>query len=103
MDETVWGDPDTFRPERFLGSEADSFPNPLIVVFGYGMRCVLFARAILFSLGICWNRVCPGMYLADRVGFHIGATVAALYDVIPLEGCSRPKLGSIAYTDGVTR
>ncbi len=38
MDEAVWGDPNTFRPERFLGPGADSLPKPLVATFGYGMR-----------------------------------------------------------------
>ncbi|KIM28319.1 hypothetical protein M408DRAFT_69838 [Serendipita vermifera MAFF 305830] len=84
-DPKVWGDPENFRPERFLTEEAKSLPNPLLVTFGFGMR------------------VCPGMYLADRIGFHLGATVAALYDVAPLEGKSRPNPQSVEYTDTALR
>jgi len=39
-DPRVWGDPEIFRPERFLAPNADSLPNPLVIVFGYGARCV---------------------------------------------------------------
>lgn len=42
MDPHVWGDPQTFRPERFLEPGADSLPNPLTVIFGYGMRHVFW-------------------------------------------------------------
>ncbi|KIM28306.1 hypothetical protein M408DRAFT_329415 [Serendipita vermifera MAFF 305830] len=84
-DPKVWGDPEAFRPERFLTEEANSLPNPLVLIFGYGMR------------------VCPGMYLADRTGFHMGATIAALYDVAPLEGKSRPRPESAEYTDSLIR
>ena len=45
------------------------------------------------------NRVCPGMYLADSVGFQIASALAALYDVVPLEGRSRPEPESVEYTD----
>ena len=38
MDPRVWGDAEKFRPERFLEAGADSLPNPLTVIFGYGMR-----------------------------------------------------------------
>ncbi|KAG8825363.1 hypothetical protein FRC19_011600 [Serendipita sp. 401] len=42
IDPKVWGDPEIFRPERFLsqsnnGAEA-CLPNPSIVVFGFGSR-----------------------------------------------------------------
>lgn len=84
-DPKVWGDPENFRPERFLTDEANDLPNPLSVVFGYGMR------------------VCPGMYLADRTGFHISTTVAALFDVAPLEGKSRPRPEFAEYTDALFR
>ncbi|PVF91786.1 cytochrome P450, partial [Serendipita vermifera] len=40
----TWGDPEVFRPERFLERDAAERPNPLLMTFGYGMR------------------VCPGMY-----------------------------------------
>lgn len=43
------------------------------------------------------------MYLADRTGFHMGATIAALYDVAPLEGKSRPRPESAEYTDSLIR
>jgi cytochrome P450 len=39
-DTRVWKDPDMFKPERFLEPEAAERPNPLTVLFGYGMRCV---------------------------------------------------------------
>lgn len=39
-DAKVWGDPEVFRPERFLGEEGQRLPNPLVLVFGFGMRYV---------------------------------------------------------------
>ncbi|KIM28315.1 hypothetical protein M408DRAFT_23718 [Serendipita vermifera MAFF 305830] len=80
-DPGVWGDPESFRPERFLESGADSLPNPLVVIFGYGMR------------------VCPGLYLADRIGFLYSASMAMLFDVLPLEGKTIPDPATVEYAD----
>lgn len=85
MDPKVWGDPEAFRPERFLEAGAHALPNPLVVAFGYGAR------------------VCPGIYLADKTGFHIATTIAALYEIAPLEGRSRPKPELTEYTDTAFR
>ncbi|PVF93573.1 cytochrome P450 [Serendipita vermifera] len=78
-DPRVWGDPEVFRPERFLEPDADQRPNPITVLFGWGMR------------------VCPGMYLADRIIFHLVATIISLYKVEPLEGHKIPDRKSVEY------
>ncbi|PVF97375.1 cytochrome P450 [Serendipita vermifera] len=79
-DPKVWGDPEVFRPERFLEPSASQRPNPITTLFGWGMR------------------VCPGMHFADRVVFHMVATIISLYKVEPLEGKGLPELDSIEYT-----
>ncbi|KAG8805393.1 hypothetical protein FRC17_005540 [Serendipita sp. 399] len=81
-DPKVWGDPEVFRPERFLsGRTSDSLPNPLNIVFGFGFR------------------ICPGMYLADRAGFHVAATTVSLFHILPLEGNQRPDPATVKYAD----
>ncbi|PVF93583.1 cytochrome P450 [Serendipita vermifera] len=79
-DHRMWGDPEVFRPERFLESGAAQLPNPITVQFGWG------------------TRQCPGIYLADRVIFHLVTTVISLYNVDPLEGSSIPDPNGIEYT-----
>ncbi|PVF98744.1 cytochrome P450 [Serendipita vermifera] len=85
-DPRLWGDPEAFRPERFLNGMAGQFlPNPISVLSGYG------------------RRACPGVHLADRVGFHLATTLLALYSILPLEGHKVPDPNSIQYNDGTIR
>ncbi|KAG8797782.1 hypothetical protein FRC17_007646 [Serendipita sp. 399] len=82
-DPKVWGDPENFRPERFLlehNPDAASLPDPGSILFGFGMR------------------ICPGMYLADRAGFHIAASTMSLFDVLPLEGQTVPHPDDVEYS-----
>lgn len=79
-DPKVWGDPEVFRPERFLGPSGSQLPSPVMVHFGWGMR------------------QCPGMYLADRVVFHLVAMVISLYKMEPLDGSTLPDPKSVKYT-----
>lgn len=40
-DPVVWGDPEVFRPERFLvehNPSANDLPNPTQLIFGFGTR-----------------------------------------------------------------
>jgi hypothetical protein len=101
-DPNVWGDPEVFRPERFLEASASDLPNPTLI-FGYGTRHVLYL--LLLILSSCYSRasVCPGMYLADRTGFHIAATTIALYNIVPLEGEEIPDPNTIEYTNTIFR
>lgn len=36
MDKKEWGDPETFRPERFLNDRGNVIPNQSLIPFGLG-------------------------------------------------------------------
>ncbi|CAG7852162.1 O-methylsterigmatocystin oxidoreductase Short=OMST oxidoreductase; AltName: Full=Aflatoxin B synthase; AltName: Full=Aflatoxin biosynthesis protein Q; AltName: Full=Cytochrome P450 64 [Serendipita indica DSM 11827] len=84
-DPSIWGDPDVFRPERFLDSDASTLPDPNVLVFGFG------------------SRICPGMYFADRAAFHVALTSVSLFSILPLEGEKVPHIDDIEYTKDVTK
>ncbi|PVF96201.1 cytochrome P450 [Serendipita vermifera] len=85
-DPRIWDEPDTYKPERWLkeyNPKADSLPSIYDIVFGFG------------------RRLCPGQFLADRVGFIFAAAVLKTYDILPIEGETLPK--EFVYQDAVTR
>ncbi|CCA72716.1 related to O-methylsterigmatocystin oxidoreductase [Serendipita indica DSM 11827] len=85
VDPSIWGDPDSFRPERFLGPDANTLPDPSLLIFGFG------------------TRICPGMHFADRVAFHTALTSVSLFNILPLEGKQVPDIDRIEYTKDITR
>jgi len=38
-DPRVWDEPNTFKPERFLGEIKEPMFDPLALIFGFGRRC----------------------------------------------------------------
>lgn len=38
MDEKIWGDPEVFRPERFINEKGEFFQDKRVIHFGFGMR-----------------------------------------------------------------
>ncbi|GJE90538.1 cytochrome P450 [Phanerochaete sordida] len=65
MDETVYHDPLSFIPERFLDQSDSEVMDPTIWAFGFG------------------RRVCPGKHLAENSVFIQIATLLAMFDFSP--------------------
>jgi hypothetical protein len=45
------------------------------------------------------SRVCPGMNLADRLAFHIVATIISVFELVPLEGKTLPNPKDVEWSD----
>ncbi|CAG7852728.1 SubName: Full=Related to cytochrome P450 CYP2 subfamily-Aspergillus oryzae {ECO:0000313/EMBL:CCA74614.1} [Serendipita indica DSM 11827] len=85
-DPRVFTNPDSYTPERWLpehNPDASNLPDVYEFVFGFG------------------RRICPGQFLADRIGFVFAAAVLKMYDILPLEGEELPK--EFLYQDAITR
>jgi len=74
-DPEVWGDPENFRPERFLSSD--------------GLKVVKHESLIPFSAG---KRQCPGKTLARDQLFLFVTTLAQTFRICNEEGSSLPTL-----------
>ncbi|KAJ7496489.1 cytochrome P450 [Mycena latifolia] len=62
-DEDVYPDPDTFKPERFLGDEYPTVQDPEMAAFGFG------------------RRICPGRHLAVSSLWITIASILATMDI----------------------
>jgi len=76
-DPTIYPDPDTFKPERFLNTDGSLRDDPVLIsAFGFG------------------KRLCPGRHLVDSVLFIV---VASLLSVFKVENGSGGDGGPDAY------
>ncbi|KAL2850249.1 O-methylsterigmatocystin oxidoreductase [Aspergillus pseudoustus] len=70
-DETVYSDPDLFKPERFLSTEDNASkvpePDPKKYIFGFG------------------RRICPGRFLADDRLWLFVAQFLACFSIAPAD------------------
>ena len=81
-DTANYHDPDTFKPDRFLGDEPEL--DPYDFVFGFGRRYFLFKslRNIL-SCRTYFLRFCPGRHFGDASLFITMALVLHVFDITP--------------------
>ncbi|KAG8770646.1 hypothetical protein FRB91_004275 [Serendipita sp. 411] len=86
-DSRVWGeDSEDFNPNRFLSEfnpKAESLPDVSVTPFGFG------------------RRICPGRFLAEKVGCQLAASVLSVYSLTPAEG--EPVTPTMIFEDTTIR
>jgi cytochrome P450 len=81
-DETIYPEPDKFKPERFMGEDDKSS----LAIFGFG------------------RRICPGLHTAQDSLFIMAASVIATFDVSSiLDKDKNPIIPEVRYTTGLIR
>lgn len=80
----IYGDPDVFRPERFLQSELPEpdISDPRNIVFGHGRRCVFGASCCICTVHtITLYRICPGRLFAEAAVFLAISNIIATLNI----------------------
>ncbi|KAK7473443.1 hypothetical protein BaRGS_00035319 [Batillaria attramentaria] len=85
--EEVWGDPDTFRPERFLDDKGE------LLEATHPVR----QQLMIFGAG---KRACPGESFARARIFLYVSTLLQRFDILPPEGEKLPPLGRDSFYMG---
>jgi cytochrome P450 len=63
-DPTVFPEPDSFKPERFINPDGSLRDDPVVsTIFGFG------------------KRICPGRHLADAMMFIVIASFLSVFDI----------------------
>ncbi|PVF92916.1 cytochrome P450 [Serendipita vermifera] len=86
-DPEIFDEPERYQPERWLEShnpKAKSLPD-VHAIYGFGLR------------------ICPGRYLAERVGFTFAMSVLAAYDIVPVQGTKAPNPAETVYEESIFR
>lgn len=107
MDETVYKNPDTFAPERYLAQHGGE-PFPTGKVFGFGRRSARVEHGLragglthrLFSS----LRICPGRHLAEASVWIVVASILAVFDIsAEKDAQGRDIVPEVAFTNAITR
>jgi cytochrome P450 len=84
-DPTLYPDPDTFKPERFINTDGSLRDDPnLTSAFGFG------------------KRICPGRHVVDAILFSMAASLLAAFNIKRGEG-DGSKPSDYTFTGSISR
>jgi cytochrome P450 len=84
-DPTLYPDPDTFKPERFINTDGSLRDDPnLTSAFGFG------------------KRICPGRHVVDAILFSMTASLLAAFNIKRGEG-GGSKPSDYTFTGSISR
>ncbi len=85
-EEKHYPDPNTFKPERWLGCDRRQKAHPYNVAFGFGRRYALYRHCTDTCLRRAYHdRACPGQYLAEELVFTSIAQILARFVISPAQ------------------
>ena len=106
-DETVYPDPHTYDPTRFLDKDGKIDPSvkaPETMIFGTGRRYECSHYAHISRSNHPHNRACPGRHFARRMLCFTIARVLAAFDILPqVDDAGRPKIPEARYRKAIIR
>lgn len=91
MDKEYWGDPNIFRPERFLNADGKIEHEERILTFGYGMSFHLSAFCIYRLFYLIGKRRCIGEILAKSCLFIFFTEILRKYSITLASDSPQPK------------
>ena len=104
-DETVYPDPHTYDPTRFLDEDGKINPSvkaPESAVFGTGRRYECSQYAPISCINHPHDRACPGRHFALRMLCFTVARVLAAFDILPqVDDAGRPKIPEAKYRKAI--